>query len=381
VPIDIDRCRGPDALPDNWKVAYEWFLDAERSVDRGASITRLATHYQVEDRKFVEKKNLPLRGKNPLVFYSDRPKALINYADNIEKDGYLDEISILAWRRAGQEWNEYGDRQILTSWGMPIRLNDLEFRLRESARLTQALAELLPGLEQQLVDERRRALSDEETKLLDKDPAERSAEETQRVQQLEEQFKLRPIEIADRAPANLRRSALQLAQQLEEHTQQAEAIRRYREIVNFENWRLRCEAEQQPNTLAARKKTFDAERAFEEAQLEKARDLFEQAWDRWSEFFQNYPIFIDDVEGEIVVESVVKYKKLLDQLNEPFPPAGFKLMALIKSHEIEYPEIAPPASADTSPPGEPDPPPANPPSSDSSQSPSVSPQETGQTDG
>jgi hypothetical protein len=53
-------------------------------------------------------------------------------------------------------------------------------------------------------------------------------------------------------------------------------------------------------------------------------------------------MFIDDVEGEIVVESIVKYKHLLDQMNETFPPEGFKLLPLIRSHAIEYPEIAPP---------------------------------------
>ena len=133
--------------------------------------------------------------------------------------------------------------------------------------------------------------------------------------------------------------------EIEANRDQARIIGRYREIVNFLNWRLRCKMEQEPNTLDARKLLYDAEKAFDQADLERSRELFELAWDRWADVFQRYPEFLEDVEGEIVVESVIRYKRLLDQLGETFPPPGFKLLALCKAHEIEYPIIAPPADA------------------------------------
>ena len=52
-------------------------------------------HYMEGNKKVVGKKQTPIRGKNPLVFHSDPPKALINFADAIEEDGYLDELGSL----------------------------------------------------------------------------------------------------------------------------------------------------------------------------------------------------------------------------------------------------------------------------------------------
>ncbi len=339
LPIDMELCRGPDSLPDNWKVAHEWFSSAEDVVDRGATITGLPMHYQKEDRAIVSRRNTPLRGKNPLVFHSDPPKALINYADAIEKDGYLDEVSVIAWRNAGQAWNTYGDRPLLSSYGVKIRLNELESRRAQTDKLRQEFEQLLPGLKEKIVEERRGLLSEDERQLLARDPGSLSMEEGRIVAEAQTKLEVRPLEVALAAPPEIREQARKLAMQLEENAEQARIIERYREIVNFENWKQRCQAEQEPNTLEARKLTYQAEQAFAATDLERARQLFEEAWDRWAVFFDRYPVFVEDVEGEVVVESVINYKKLLDQLNETFPPKDFKLMPLVKAYQEEYEEL------------------------------------------
>ena len=345
LPIDLDKARGPDGLPDNWLVAHQWFNMATDVVDSGASISRLAMHYILGDQTILDKKQTAMRGKNPLIFYSDPPKALINFAEAIQKDGYLDEVSLIAWRTAARAWEDYGQRPILSSFGLLIRLNEMESRDQRADELEQQFEELVPGLRGELVQQRRQNLSAEERAVVDLPRSEVSADQLEVYQEAQRKLAVSLSDAAGQAPPDVRQQATQLATEAEANRGQAQVIGRYREIVNFLNWRLRCRMEQEPNTLEARKLVYDAEQAFDRADLERSRRLFEQAWDRWAEVFERFPEFVEDVEGEIVVESVIRYKRLLDQLGESFPPAGFKLLALCKVHEIEYPIIAPPADA------------------------------------
>ena len=103
--LELDETWGPDGKPDNWLTAHQWFAEAQRVVD---------------------KEGVPIKGKNPLVFHSDPPKALIRFADAIEEEGYLDDKARLAWIEADKWWGAYGDRDIPSSYGYKIRLNDFE---------------------------------------------------------------------------------------------------------------------------------------------------------------------------------------------------------------------------------------------------------------
>jgi hypothetical protein len=67
LPLPIDETLGPDNKPDNWLTSHQWFLKAQRVVDNDG---------------------VPIKGKSELVFNSDPPKTLINYAEAIEQDGY-----------------------------------------------------------------------------------------------------------------------------------------------------------------------------------------------------------------------------------------------------------------------------------------------------
>ena len=118
-------------------------------------------------------------------------------------------------------------------------------------------------------------------------------------------------------------------------SEQVRIIDRYREVVNFVYWLQRCEVEQMDETVAARKLVLEADEAFKDARFEEARDKYEQAWDKWANILDEYDILIDDVEGEILYEAVERYRRVLGQLDEPFPPAGFKLMRLVKEETIQ----------------------------------------------
>ena len=99
------------------------------------------------------------RGKTPLIFHSHPPKWLISHATAIEEEGYLDEKAQIAWRRAGAGWNEYGRREIPTSYGFAIRLADLERMEAEADEFGQELDELLPGVRDEIEAEKRAALT------------------------------------------------------------------------------------------------------------------------------------------------------------------------------------------------------------------------------
>ena len=106
--------------------------------------------------------------------------------------------------------------------------------------------------------------------------------------------------------------------------------------MNFQYWKSRCEAEQQDNTLEARKLVQQADELYEDANLEKAKEIYEQAWERWDVVFETYPLMVADVEGEDVMEAVVRYRDLLSQLDESFPPEGFLLTELLDEYAYDY---------------------------------------------
>jgi len=320
-PIREEAVNGADGRPDNWLVARHWYLTAQRVVDTKAA---------------------PLKGSSPLIFHSDSPKALINYADAIEEEGYLDEKGQTAWKEALQAWLEYGDRSIPTSFGYQIRLNDLEPLRERSASLQVEFNQLAEGILDQIVEEKKRQLSEEELTVIDLPPAERTPEQYELAIVAEEKIKVTEPEVAERVATEQRIVARRLAKELVETAQFANTIDRYRNIVNFEYWRERCEVEQQDEMIAARRHIYDANKLFDQAELLDAQRQFETGWDHWAGIFDRYPMLLEDVEGEDLYDSVIRYEQLLGQLDEPFPPPGFKLSALLKAQgrELVVPETS-----------------------------------------
>ncbi len=272
------------------------------------------------------------------MFHSDPPKALINYADAIEEDGYLDEVGQLAWRDAGRAWVEYGDRPILSSYGIRIRLNDRDRNVEEAAQAEARLAEIavdLEGIRDQLVAGREAALTEEQRAAMAVDPAERTDKQSQLAYEAQSSLAITLLDIANETPEEVRNEARRLARQAAMANEQVRIIDRYREIVNFVYWKRRCEVEQLDETVAARKLVLEADEAFADARFEEARDKYEQAWDKWANILDEYDILVDDVEGEILYEAVERYRKVLGQLDETFPPPGFKLMRLVREYDPE----------------------------------------------
>jgi hypothetical protein len=211
-------------------------------------------------------------------------------------------------------------REIPTSWDVPIRLGLREDELARSDRIAAELEALLPGrfaaLEQRLRD----GLSTEQKQALATTPLERSEQQQQLVAAAEAATRVTWSMVAREAPADVQAKAKELARQHVEARETAEIIDRYRDIVNFDFWRAACEAEVTEPALLAREKIWEADREFENARLQPAKKAFEQAFAAWRQVLDAAPVLRQDkLTADDMRDIVDRYRKLLEQLDEPFP--------------------------------------------------------------
>ena len=137
----IDDALGPEGKPDNWLVGREWFRQAEEIVDRGVPIRG----------RLVGDNNTIKRGKTPLIFHSHPPKWLISFAEAIEEEGYLDERARVAWMKADDAWTDYGSRDIPTTYGFSIRLNNGENLRNQADELREEMLAMMPGAREEIL--------------------------------------------------------------------------------------------------------------------------------------------------------------------------------------------------------------------------------------
>ena len=99
----------------------------------------------------------------------------------------------------------------------------------------------------------------------------------------------------------------------------------YRTQINYAYWKALANAEQETRTVGARKLIFDARAANEQAELDKAIDLYEQAFAQWEEIFDDYPILTIDDSAEDLYRSIRRYMTLIDSedIPEDFPLKTF----------------------------------------------------------
>lgn len=310
--IDIDtKARGADQRPDNWLTSRLWYESA----------------YDI-----VETRQVPIRGKSPHIFYSDSPKALMNYANTIESEGVLDEKAQYAWRHASEQWAIFGDRVVPTSWGTRIRLNDEEAARAEALRLSDELDKLVPGLRERLVQKKIDALTELERVALFKEwPEVESQIEGNRKFEAEAKTKVTHLEVAEASPNAVRARAFRLSKQALDKETEEKRIDAYRNNVNFEYWRARCAVEQLPRTVDARRHVYEAKKHMAIAELDAAKEDFELAWKDWAVTFDEHRELVNRLTEDDLLEDIQEYMKLLGQLDEELPE-NFALAEVIAKY-------------------------------------------------
>lgn len=363
--VEVDEGRGPDGKPDNWLVARLWYLKAEDAVTYSGK---------------------PIRGRTPLLFYSGAPMSQINGAAAMNKDGYFFETAEQAWRKAREGWNRYGQRELPTSAGFNIRLNDKEPIDERIRQARQELDRLCPGAAEEIRSEKRAKLSPQQLAALEVPPEKRTPEQYSLVYEAEDLLRVRPSDYLAKAPREHRPRVRQLVDQIEQDELTSHQIDLNRRIVNFEYWRTRCEAELREEAPHAHSNVYEADKLLASGErLTEARRRYEQAWKLYARIFEDHPILMENAEAQDLVDSVARYRDLLGQLDEPFP-ADFPLWKLLDLHhkgqelrdQIKLLQgadstlpAAPPAEAPGTKPAEPKPPEA-PAASPSEQTPATS---------
>lgn len=315
--IDVEAARDYKDDPDNWLTAHQWFSKAQRVVDLDG---------------------VPIKGKNPLVFHSDSAKALIRYADAIETGGggiqpVFGEVARLAWEIAYDRWLKYGDRDIPTSYGYKIRLNEGD-KWNDLVKEREAELEALsPGLKDKLTTQRLASLTAEEKRLLAADRASLDPEQYDIAVSAQQKATIEPKDIvAGIKDAEKRREAKLLTNRISDAKAYATTIRRYQDIVNFKYWRTRCEVEQEDRAIEGRQFLHEAQELYAEADLIGALEKYDQAWKRWATIHADHEILAEDVTAEDLVDQIKQYRTLLTQLDLDFPPEDFPMLRLVANY-------------------------------------------------
>jgi len=294
-----DRDDPDRTLPerDNWLVSRQKYLAAQRLADSGAPLKTTA-----------------------LIFHSEPMMAAINYARAMEEDGTFGAAARDAWKLAGDEMVKFAMREIPTSWEVPIRLGLREDELARAERIAADLEALLPGRFAALEQRLRAGLSAAQQQALATPPLDRSDAQQQLAAEAEASLRVTWPMVAREAPADVQAKAKELARQYVEARETAEIIDRYRDIVNFDFWRAACEAEVTEPALLAREKIWEADREFENARLQTAKKAFEEAFAAWRQVLDASPVLREDqLTADDTRDIVNRYRKLLEQLDEPFP--------------------------------------------------------------
>jgi len=309
---------------DNWLVAREWYKEAEDAAVRANTIKRPTG-----------------KGRSELLFYSAAPMTRMSYAAAIEGDGQFGGaggIAQQAWRNAGLEWEEYGDRSILHSSGTTIRLNDQDRHEADAERYLAELEALAPGTREKIAQERREFLSPIEKEALDTPGIDRTSEQRDLASAARSIISVSHEEVADRIGEEFPEKARQAARTARSATVSEGLgifVSRYKGIVNYDHWAMRARTEQTLDAINARTKLYAGDRAREQALLEDAKESYEEGLALWRKVTDANPELLDDaLTGDDLLDIIWYYRGILGELDEEFP-VDFPLWEIMERHDLD----------------------------------------------
>jgi hypothetical protein len=289
----------PRAQRDNWLVGRKWMLDAEAAVAKGA----------------------PIRGESPLLFYSHPVMCLMNYSEALEEEGVFGEVAKNAWRRAGESWADFSNRDLPSRLNLFSRLSEKETYDEQSKQAQQELARLTPpGLRDKIHAERLATLTSQELAAYETPANSRTSEQQQLMYMVETKLKINHLDIANRIEGDNQAAALRAAEQATFADEMAMMIDIERGVVNYDYWIMRSQLEPNDDVLAARKLLYDADQAFAGAQLLAASQKYAEGMQKWNEVLKKYPQLVQDQTFvDELFEAIERYRRALNQVDEKFP--------------------------------------------------------------
>jgi hypothetical protein len=224
--ININEARGPDGYPDNWLVAFLWYLQSQAVVEKGVPVTWM--RIDPDNPGYTDNR------RSPVIFYSDPSMSLIRHAEAITNEIIPGERTREAWRRAGSEWDKYGSIDIPSTWGHTLRLNTLSQYHVEANRWRERLESLAPQLREEMLEDRRASLTPQEREVfeLTKHPSEWTEEDSVAYTRTRLKMMISDVELAEAMPDEHQAQARYFARRATEAALRAERIASYANIVN-----------------------------------------------------------------------------------------------------------------------------------------------------
>jgi len=316
---------------DNWLMGRLWYLKSQHIVDN---------------------LGVPLIGRNPLVFHASPAGALIHYADAAEDEGNFGDRVQFAWSRAGKEWRKFGSRDIRVREKIMVRLDDYEVIVEQREQLKKQIDELTLNKRELMQAEREKMLTDEERAARDVEAQLRTDEQRALAHQAEDKIAVSYAEVANSVPASIRLEARRLARQYIDRMTFAKNILRYREIVNYQFWRTRCDVEQTKEAVQGRELLFDAGQLLDSGKAKESREKYEEAWLLWAGIYEKFPALLNDiVTADGLLKHILRYRnETLSQLDEEMPD-DFPLQDILDAYgrqieAVEEPEVDDPEEAE-----------------------------------
>ena len=303
IAVDSPEARGPLGKPDNWLVGRLWLNHGYEIVDSGVKIRR----------------------QTPLNFYETGPKWRIKHAESIESEGILDERAQNAWQMADDDWLAFGTRSIPTTSPFTIKLDqleDLEAQRDEKIEEFRQLNEkAFAAARQARID----TLPAEIAEYWQKPESEMTPEQRQLMPSILKGLIPDLTALAKTSDESVRLESVNIAGQVRDLNARIQKTIGYRTQINYSYWKTLAQAEQEERTVTARRLIYEAERANNNAELDKAIELYEQAFVVWAEIFDDYPLLTIDDTAEDLFNSVRRYMVAIDsqEIPEDFPLATF----------------------------------------------------------
>ena len=305
---------------DSWRMAYQWYDKSRDLVDSAIG------SQQTSD----------------IMFFMKRPAQLRNQSLSLQEEFRSDEIIQENWRRAHEEWLDYGQDKITNSLGVTITLEgtaEYESRLE---KLRANLDELVPEERDHLRTELKTLanLTPEEEYALSLPVDQRSDEELRLARQANSRIegldKGLDSRVAAAASEENRLESQRVLSDINQVKKQMRTISKDSQVVNYRYWRARTLAESETPTLLARQALYDAEQMrrrsiyddefrvdFKTGEKSITRtgaiSLYLDAFEQWDEVIKKHPDLRSGVFADDLADSMLELKDMLDITNSEWP--------------------------------------------------------------
>lgn len=230
---------------DSWMLSYWWY-----------------------DKSYHMRENLGVpKRTSDLMYWVKGPQQLRQYAESLSVDFRPGEATRRAWRTAYEAWTDrdpisdrqgFGKRDITTSFGAVIRLEDLERQVEFQQGIARRMDELAPGVRQEITKEKIARLSPMDQQILNMPEAERQYKEMMEMIRIDMDIRVYEQEVAARAPAENKVKADNLLRELADGEFLVSQMDSYRYTVNYNYWRDVTNMESTVPGVLARQAAYEA---------------------------------------------------------------------------------------------------------------------------